>query len=387
MSDTHVPDWHPDSKAVRENQRDAYDDMRERCPVAYSDARGWSIFRHEDVARILNDPASFSNAVSSHRAVPNGMDPPEHTMYRAIIDRYFTPERVAIFEPVCREIVASLLSDGLASANIELMADFAVPFASRVQCAFLGWPAHMASSLAKWAQKNYEATRAGDRNAITKTAREFQHFIDDRIEACLQDETGPAEEVTADLMLQEVRERPLNNEEIASILRNWTVGEIGTIAASVGILVHFVAGHPDLQEQFRRQPGMLPAAIDEILRIDGPLVSNRRVTTCPVTIAGRAIDAGERISVNWIAANRDSRVIEDPDSFRLDRDYATNLLYGAGIHICPGAPLARMELRVTMEELLQRTARIQLVPDSPAARAAYPASGFSTLPLRLEWAS
>ena len=131
-----------------------------------------------------------------------------------------------------------------------------------------------------------------------------------------------------------------------SILRNWTVGEVGTISAAVGILVHFLAEHPDLQQQLRDRPSLLPTAIDEILRIHGPLVANRRITTRPVEIGGRKLDAGERISLIWVAANRDGRVFEDADAFRLDRDPAQNLLYGMGIHVCPGASLASLELRV-----------------------------------------
>ena len=83
----------------------------------------------------------------------------------------------------------------------------------------------------------------------------------------------------------------------------------------------------------------------------------------------------------WASANRDEAVFGDPDEFRLDRDPSQNLLYGAGIHVCPGAPLARLELRIVMEELLARTRRIALVPGKPPARAMYPASGFSSLPL------
>jgi cytochrome P450 len=113
-------------------------------------------------------------------------------------------------------------------------------------------------------------------------------------------------------------------------------------------------------------------------------VANRRVATRPVVIGGRRIEAGERLSLIWIAANRDGRVFEDPESFRLDRDPASNLLYGAGIHACPGAPLARMELRVVMEEVLKHTSAIAPLPGNPPLNAVYPASGFAVLPLRIE---
>jgi cytochrome P450 len=103
-----------------------------------------------------------------------------------------------------------------------------------------------------------------------------------------------------------------------------------------------------------------------------------------VEIGGCKLMAGERVTLIWASANRDEAVFGDPDEFRLDRDPAKNLLYGAGIHVCPGAPLARMELRILMEELLGRTSQIAMVPGKVSVRAGYPASGFSSLPLWIQ---
>ena len=178
--------------------------------------------------------------------------------------------------------------------------------------------------------------------------------------------------------------RPLDLRELASVLRNWTVGEVGTISASVGILLHWLAAHPDWQQQLRQRPELLPPAIDEILRIDGPLVANRRITRAPVELGRRQLGTGERISINWVAANRDARAFEDPDALRIDRDPSRNLLYGAGIHVCPGAPLARLELRIVMEALLGQTRRIATVEGRPPERASYPASGYTSVPLWIE---
>lgn len=119
------------------------------------------------------------------------------------------------------------------------------------------------------------------------------------------------------LLHERVEGRALTDEEIASILRNWTAGERGTIAAAVGILVEYLAARPQLQQQLRMEPARLPAAIDEILRIHAPLVANRRVTTCPVEIGGRQIGAGERVTILWASANRDEAVFGDPDEFLL----------------------------------------------------------------------
>jgi hypothetical protein len=357
--------------------------MRERCPVAYSDFLGWSLFRHEDITRVLNDPGTFSNAVSRHLSVPNGMDPPEHTKYRRIIESYFRPERMGAFEPQCRKIAANLVKSQLERDQIELISEFAHLFSVRVQCSSLGWPAEMYEPLSLWTQKNHKATLAEDRAAMAKIASEFEGYVVGLLQVRRAAGAQASDDITTSLLRQQVGGRPLRDEEIVSILRNWTVGEVGTISASVGILVHYIAEHADLQRLLRAQPSLLPAAIEEILRIHGPLVANRRITTRPVEIGGRKIGAGERISLIWISANRDGRAFEDPEALRLDRDPAANLLYGAGIHVCPGAPLARMEMRVAMEELLARTTRIDPIPDRPPTSAVYPACGFASLPLRI----
>lgn len=377
------PDWNPTSPEVLRDQRAAYDEMRRRRPVAYSEFMGWSLFRHEDVMRVLLDHKTFSSAVSQHLSVPSGMDQPEHTAYRRIIESYFSPKRMEAFEPVCRGIAAKLMQDLSAREEVEFMADAALPFAVQVQCAFLGWPAALQESLVRWTRKNHQATLAQDRKAMSEIALEFEGMIDDLLESRIQVGTGPEADLTAALIHEKVWGRPLSNEEVASILRNCTVGEIGTISAAVGILAHYLAAHAELQKQLRAKPDLLPTAIDEILRIHGPLVANRRITTRSVEIGGRKIEAGERITLMWISANRDERIFEYPDSFRLDRDQSKNLLYGAGIHTCPGAPLARLELRVFIEELLSRTGEIATVPEKASTLAVYPASGFATLPLRI----
>ena len=377
MSDTSGDDWDPRSPRIQSDQRGAYDVMRETCPVAWSDYMHWSLFRHADVLRAVLDHETFSNVVSNRLTVPNGMDPPEHSAWRPIVEKYFTASRVDAFEPVCRDIAAALV--GAAAGPVELMAAVAHPFAVRAQCAFLGWPEEIADPLRRWVARNHEATLARDHGAMTRIAGEFQALIHDTIAARVAAGATPETDVAVALTHETIHGRRLSGDEITSILRNWTVGEIGTIAASVGIVAEYVAGDAGLQDRLRADPSLAGPATDEILRLHGPLVTNRRVTRCPVEIGGRSLPAGARVTVNWVAANRDPRVFEDPDSFRLDRDPDQSLLYGAGIHVCPGAPLARMELRVMLQELLDATAAI--APAGPATPATYPASGFRTLPL------
>jgi cytochrome P450 len=383
VNDPLRPDWDPTSPEVQRDQRAAYDEMRRRCPVAYSEFMGWSLFRHEDVTRVLLDHKTFSNAVSQHLSVPSGMDQPEHTAYRGIIESYFSAKRMDAFAPVCREISENVVRNVAAQEETEFIATAALPFAAQVQCAFLGWPSKLEGILVQWTRRNHEATLARDRKAMSELAIEFEAIIDELLETRRRAGAGPQTDLTASLMHEKVWERSLSNEELASILRNWTVGEIGTISASVGILAHYLATHSELQKKLRNQPDLLPIAIDEILRINGPLASNRRITTRPVEIGGRTIGAGERITLMWVAANRDERVFEDPDTFRLDRDYSKNLLWGAGIHVCPGAPLAKLEMRLFMKELLARTSELAIVPAKAPTLAIYPASGFDCLPMRI----
>ncbi|WP_366522088.1 cytochrome P450 [Candidatus Accumulibacter sp. ACC003] len=329
------------------------------------------------------DPDTFSNAASRHLSVPDGMDPPEHTEYRRMIEQYFRPERVDAFEPQCREIAAKRLQSLLERDELEFIGDFAHWFAVRIQSASLGWPLEMCETLRLWTQKNHQATFAQDRPAMAEIAKEFEGYVHQLLQIRRAAGAQASDDITGSLLRQQVQGRPLRDEEIVSIVRNWTVGEVGTISAALGILVHYLAQHPDLQQQLRAQPSLLPAAIEEILRIYGPLVSNRRITTRPVEIGGRKIAAGERLSLIWISANRDARVFEEPEAYRPDRDQTANLLYGAGIHVCPGAPLARMEMRVAMEEILGHTTRIDPIPETPPTGAVYPGSGFATLPLRV----
>jgi len=372
-------DWDPFA-AASEDQIAAGDELRRRCPVAYSNALGWSLFRHGDVMRALESPATFSNAVSAHVSVPNGMDPPQHTRYRRIIDPYFSPQRMQAIEPACRAIAHSLVA-ALPDGELDVMENFADEFALQAQCAFLGWPLELHRPLRDWVRRNHAAIRSRDRDRMAQVAFEFDQHI--RSVLAQRRATASQNDLTRQLLREQVEERDLEDEEIVSILRNWTVGELATISACVGILTAFLAAHPDIQARMREAPALLPRAIDEILRIEGPLMTSRRIAACPIEIHGRSIDAGERITLMWASANRDEQVFEQPEEFRLDRDPALNLLYGAGIHICPGAPLARLELRVLMEELLRAVEILADIRHLPT-RALYPAGGFSAVPIQLK---
>lgn len=378
------PDWDPRSAEVQIDQIRAYDHMRETCPVAYSDYLGWSLFRHADILQVLTDHETFSNVVSRHPSVPNGMDPPQHAFYRRMIDPYFTRERVETFEPECRRVAGDLLEALGTAPSFEAMTCLAEPYAVGIQCGFLGWPASLHEPLLQWVRQNRQATLARDTDAMAAIALEFDGHI--RSQLKWREEAGDAapDDITTSLVRQTVDGKRLDHGEIVSILRNWTVGELGTIAACVGIIVHFLAETPEIQTGLRLDRSGLSPAIEEILRLHGPLVSNRRTALRPVMIGGSRIEAGERITVIWTSANRDARAFEAADRYCPMRDQGPNLLYGAGIHICPGAALARMQLRVMIDELLSRIRPFSLLTGTEPLRAVYPASGFASVSLQID---
>ena len=361
----------------------AYDKLRQSCPVKHDSHLHWTLFKHADVLAVINDHESFSSVVSKHVSVPNGMDPPQHTIYRELIEPYFNEQRMADFESSCRQLAENLVTTSPKNTEFELIEYFARVYAVQVQCTFLGWPESLQEPLTQWVRKNHQATMAQDRPAMIDIALEFDGFIRSLLDSRRAAAEQSPDDLTTALMGETVDGEVLPDDVIVSILRNWTVGELGTIAACVGIVVNYLAEHPDLQQKLREQRELLDDSIDEILRIHPPLVSNRRVTTKEVVIGEQSIGENERLTVLWASANRDEAIFGDPDSFCPERNAAHNLLYGAGIHVCPGAPLARLVLRVLMETLLGDTKGFILSPDSKPVHAKYPAGGFDSLELTL----
>ena len=376
-------DWDSRDPAVQRDQLAAYDAMRARCPVAHDDYLGYTLFRHEDVRYALDHPEQFSSRVSTrHVAVPSGMDAPEHTAFRAINDRYYTPQRLAGFAPRFRAIIRDLVAALPRGQAVDVMDGFAQRYAMRIQNAFLGWPEALEAPLTAWIEKNRRATLARDPAAIAQVALEFDGYIHDLLQERRDAGDAAPNDITTELLYDEVAlpegRRRMTEEELVSMLRNWTVGELSTVSASAGIVLHFLAAHPAEQQRLRENPAAIPAAVEEIMRLEDPLVSNRRITACPVHIGGRDLPAGSRVTLNWLSANRDEAAFADALAYRPQRDQSANLVYGAGIHACPGAPLARLELRLLMEELLSGTADIALdaADPEPCAFAQYPVAGY-----------
>jgi cytochrome P450 len=379
MKNIKPPDWNPNSASTQRDQIKSYDSMRRLCPVAYDNQRGWSLFKHQDILNVLNDHHSFSNVVSKHHNIPNGMDQPEHTIYRAITSKYLSNTDVDTFKPKCSSIIYQLISLIPESKPIEIMEHLAIPFSTKAQCAYLGWKDDLHIPLILWASKNKQASIKGNKHQLRSLAQEFESFILDIININKQHLTLEPNSITHRLCIEGFNGKILKQKELISVLRNWTAGEIGTISSAIGIIINFLATHPEIQSKIRLNPDLIPSATEEILRLHGPLVTNKRKATKNKVIGCKEIEEGEFISINWVSANRDENAFHDSKSFDINRDQSNNLLYGAGIHICPGATLARLEINLITTALLSHFSNFKPSLELPTINAIYPSSGFSSL--------
>ena len=377
--------------------RSTTDEHRLEGPVARTEDGTWVVLGHPEAVAVAQDHDSFSSAVSRFLQVPNGMDGEEHAAVRAATDPYFSPEEMRKLEPVLREIAQELVDEVIAdvpAAGIEVdaVAELGAVFAVRGQTAWLGWPRELEPELLQWMVDNHEASRSGELTRTAEVAEHFDALIRSVVAPRRQAGEDAPDDVTTRLLHQRIAlpdpevpgstDRALRDEEIVSILRNWTGGDLGSIALCIGVLVTSVAQMPQLAERLRVGSfHEATAIVDELLRIDDPFVSNRRVATCPVTVAGHRIEAGERVQIHWTSANRDQRVFPDPDAFDPESHAAGNIVYGTGKHVCPGRPLATLELVVAMQEIL--TAAEVRPADAPGEREIAPVGGWAHAPVRL----
>jgi cytochrome P450 len=307
------------------------------------------------------------------------MDPPEHTLHRAALAPHFVDEQMRRLEPRSRETAGELVDAILAKVSADVVSDFAEPFALRTLCAFLGWPEDLWECLGGWTHGNQQAAFTRDPAAGRALAKLLAEHVRSNLDEHRQTHRA-APDVTDALLATEVDGVRLDDDAIVSLLRNWIAGE-GTVAGGLSLLILHLVQAPELQKRLRQDPSLIPFAVEEILRVDDPLVANRRTATADVEIGGRTIPAGDNLTLMWIAGARDPRAFEQPDEVRLDRDLSRSLVWGHGIHLCLGAPLARLQLRVALEELLARTDEVQIA--GKIRRSVYPSDGLAEFELRL----
>ena len=355
--------------------------------------------RHADVVAAANDAQAFSSRTSSHLHVPNGMDGDEHRAYRAVVDRQLTPRIVAELQPMLDEAARTIVAALAPGTVFDAVDDLGAAFAVRAQCRWLGWPVEVEDELRAWMARNYAAAREPDPAVNARIAAEFDDLVNRQVTAH-RAMRGPGlpvvDDATHRLLDERVHDRPLTNDEIVSILRNWTAGDLGSMARCVGVVVHRLAQHPRWQQRLRAlargvrgggsdalvQRHKFDAILGECLRIDDPFVANKRVTTCPVTTpSGMEIAEGTSVLLDWTAANVDPAVFTDHFDPRAHGQH--NLVFGIGPHVCPGRDLSYAELRAVIMALLEGSSLIEPARDQHPTRFDPPLGGWATMPVVL----
>jgi len=337
------------------------------------------VHRHRDVLRVAHDTTTYSNAVSRRLQFPNGLDGERHAAARRLLAPFFHPPALDALEPILRRIARNLVLE-LGAAEFDAVAHLGVVFAVRAASAWLGWRETLEPTLVAWVSVHRAATRSGDRDALARVAVQFEKIVSGLIE---ERRGRRCDDLTSLVMALRWDGRRLNDDEVVSILRNWTGGDLSSLALCAATVLHWVATHPEHATHLRdADDGVVDAAIDEMLRLDDPFVSNRRIATLNAEIGGCPVQAGDVILLDWRRANRDPERFAHPDGFDPAGNAEGNLVYGAGPHACPGRGLATRQLRVLLRAVLEAGSP-ELIPESPPLREGLPLAGFRVLPMRV----
>ena len=380
MTDLIPDDVCPKNRDLREYT----DQLRHKHAIVKNINHEWVLLKHADVVIAALDHDSFSSNVSRYLQIPNGLDGEEHSQFRQIIDGYLTHEALLPYIVTFEETAEELMQGLPKNKTLDAVTDIGAVFAVRAQCAWLGWPKALEPDLLAWMKENHAATRSGDKTSMANVAAQFDNIIRSVIEPRRKKTYQGNDDVTSQLCREKINGRQISDAELISILRNWTGGDLGSIALCVGVIIAFLANNPDITNKLRTAGNdEIDKIINEILRLDDPFVNNRRITTCPVNIAGHNIPRGEIVKLNWTSANRDEKVFEK-GKFDPENNASNNLVYGIGKHVCPGRLLATWELRIAVKALLANVQSIKCSDEQDFQREVAPVGGYNRVPIIID---
>jgi cytochrome P450 len=388
MTDTLVrDDWDPLTASSGEELLPVYESLRERCPVAHTSAYGgfWTLTRYADIAAAARDTATFESRQpfverpGTPEFIPLSTNGERHTYFRRLLAPYFTPARIRGLEPRVRALVAEHLDPVLAAGTGDLASKLAGPLPARVLCAFLNVPDDEWVAMKELSNRVAGVLGRGpeEQTAVTQA---FLDKAEELVALRRAEPRDPAEDMFSGLLVAEQDGAPLDDRTIAHI--GWQMISAGhsTTTRAISIAIHHLATHPDDQDRLRRDRTLIPTAVEELLRIGPPLHLLARHTTDEVEQHGVTLHEGELVGLAFAAGNFDEDAFPNAHVCDLARKPNRHLTFGIGPHICIGAPLARLELRLVVEELLERTSSFSL--DGDAVPTAGLKSGFDVLPVR-----
>ncbi|KQM27368.1 cytochrome [Sphingomonas sp. Leaf11] len=389
-------DFDPLAPETFDSPHEDYRRLRATCPVAHSDAWGgfWALMKHADVAAVAADWQTYltsqQNVVPkvafTGRRPPLHLDPPEHTPYRRALAPLLSDRRVAALEPVMRRICRDLLTAMVARGGGDVCADFSSHMPVAVFGHWMNLSELAVDQLAQVGQRYNIAVQSNDIEQTRIASAALYEVAQNVVAARRANPLAVETDATSALLAVRVDGAPLPDELIVGTIRQVLV--VGLIAPSVviGAMAVHLARDPALQTKLRNDRALLPAAVDEFLRLYTPYRGFARTAERDVCIRGRTIPAGEPIALVYASANRDEDVFEDPDSFRLDRpNMSASLAFGRGPHMCVGAGLGRLELIVALDELLSAAPGFVLAGEPMPTR--FPEIGALSAPIRFEQAA
>ena len=366
----------------------AFGDIRFALVARYADVTA-GLRDHEHLSSVQPPPPPGTTYQGRFEGSRNmlGSDPPQHSRLRQLVARDFTPRRIRDLEPRIREIAKQLLDKVEAKGEFDLMADIANVLPVTVIAEMLGVPPELNARFKHWSDRII----GGDNNVpgnppspeIVRVIDELGDYFTAEIE---KRRANPGQDLVSALVAAHDEGEVMSAADLLSFITLLLVAgnETTTNLISNGMLA--LGRNLDQFDALKRSPAMLPRAIEEMLRYDGPVQSTVRFTTGPVQLGGTEIPAKTIALMIVAAANRDPAQFEDPEKFDIARNPNDHVALGEGIHFCIGAPLARMEARIAFEAMLARFPRLRL--KDPAVKPVYKGSyflrGLESLPLAID---
>lgn len=336
--------------------------MARECPVVHSDRLPggmWAVSGYQELLEIHRDDVTFSNfpvLVQDFGAVrpmiPMESDPPLHRQYKQIIAGPLSRSAQAEREPYYRDLARGCIDGFLAEGRCDLFEQLCNPVAVHSLMSALGVPDPDRERLAELAVQLVRGL-AEDGGAAQEIYAYFSALAERKREY-------PADDIVSRLCAAEVDGRPLTETEILDYCMIMLPAGFETTASSMSFMFLLLAEDPKLQDTLRAAPETIPTALDELMRYVTPTRSHTRTVTGDVTIGGRRFAAGERVYLNWAGANHDPAVFDRPDEIVLERTPNRHMAYGFGSHLCVGVHMARSEMKVAFEEVLDAMEDIRL---------------------------
>ena len=384
--------------AFQNDPHPAYARMRRTGPVHRvklpNGLHVWLVTRYDDARRALADPrlsnsllsAGAGSAAQSHLSAPISRhmlaaDPPDHTRLRRLVSAAFTARRIEALRPRIVQITTELLDAIDGREQVDLIDTLAYPLPIQVICELLGVPAADRDSFREWSDVIVTGSMAGDRlaPAIQAMVGYIGSLLADRREH------GGDDLLSGLVQVRDEGDR-LSAEELSSMVFLLLIAGHETTVNLIGNGTWLLLADRGRWERLRADRSLLPGAIEEFLRYEGPVeTSTFRVATESLEIGGVTVAAGDPVVVVLLSANRDENRFPDADQVRLDRAANPHLAFGHGIHYCLGAPLARLEAQIAFTALLDRFPGLRLAtgPDELAWRPGTLLRGLRELPVRL----